>query len=130
MRTLRTLVTVAVAIGGVTVFASAVGAHVRSAADDTLCAQLTIEQPNLSGLGTPSKFHKSEFKTAAKNFKANAKGAPPKVKSAMLSMAAYYDKIAKAGNANAALSSLTTKDSNKFFKATSVFDTYFTENCA
>jgi hypothetical protein len=129
MRTFRVFVASAITVGGLIVFAPAVGAGVASAANDTLCAQLTIEQPDLSGLGTPSKFNKSQFKAAAKAFKNGAKGAPTKVKTAMRTMAAYFDKIGKAANANAALSSITPKDSDKFFKATAVFDKYFALNC-
>ena len=126
----RVLVASMTIVGGLIGFAPAVGAGVASAADDTLCAQLTIEQPDLSGLGTPSKFDKSEFTSAAKAFKNGARGAPAKVKAAMLTMSAHYGKIGKAGNANAALTSITPKDSNKFFKATAVFDKYFALNCA
>jgi hypothetical protein len=130
MRTFRVLVASVITVGGMIVFAPAVAAGIASAADDALCSQLTIQQPDLSGLGTPSKFNKSEFKAAAKAFKSGAKGAPAKVKTAMLTMAAYFDKIGKARNANAALSSITPKDSDKFFKATAVFDKYFALNCA
>jgi hypothetical protein len=48
----------------------------------------------------------------------------------MITMSKYFAKIGKAANSNAALTSITPKDSNKFFKATSVFDTYFATNCA
>jgi hypothetical protein len=80
MRTFRVLVASAITVGGMIVFAPAVAAGVASAADDALCTQLTIQQPDPSGLGTPSKFNKSEFKAAAKAFKSGAKGAPAKVK--------------------------------------------------
>lgn len=130
MRMFRVFVASAIAAAGMIVLAPAVGAGVVSAADDTLCTQLTIQQPDLSGLGTPSKFNKSEFKAAAKAFKNGAKGAPAKVKTAMLTMSAYFDKIGKARNANAALSSITPKESDKFFKATAVYDKYFALNCA
>ena len=39
------------------------------ATDAEMCTQVTLEGPDLSALGSPSKFKKSEWKNAAKAFK-------------------------------------------------------------
>jgi uncharacterized protein HemY len=130
MRPFRMLVAGAISLGALVTFAPAADASVPMATDAELCAQVTLEGPDLSSLGSPSKFKKAQWKNAAKAFKDAAKGTPAKVKAAMTTMANYFDKVGKAGSANAALGAITAKDTTKFTKATIVWDTYVAKVCA
>jgi hypothetical protein len=129
MRSFRMFVAGAITIGALATLAPTADGSVVMAADDEQCAQVTLESPDLSSLGSPAKFKKSTFKNAAKAFKNAAKGTPTNVKAALNTMAGYFDKLAKAGSANAALQAITAKDTAKFTKATIVLDKYVTKVC-
>jgi hypothetical protein len=130
MRSFRMLVAGALSLGALATLAAAADASVPMATDAEMCTQVTLEGPDLSSLGSPSKFKKAAWKDAAKAFKTAAKGTPANVKAAMITMANYFDKVGKAGSANAALKVLTAKDTAKFTKATIVYDTYVSKVCA
>jgi hypothetical protein len=130
MRSFRVIVAGIISLGAFATLAPTAHGSVSRATDAEMCSQVTLEGPDLSSLGSPSKFKKSSWKNAAKEFKTAAKGTPPKVKSAMTTMANYFDKVGKAGSANAALGVITAKDTAKFTKATIVWDTYVSQVCA
>jgi hypothetical protein len=127
---LRTLLVGVLVASGIVVFAPVARAALPAASADEICDQISLEEPDLSQLGTPSKFNKGDWKAAAKAFKDGAKGAPSNVAAAMTTMSSYYAKIAKAGSANAALQSITAKDTTKSTKASLVWGTYVAENCS
>ena len=130
MQSFRMLVAGAIIVGVMAAFAPTADASILTAAGDEQCTQVTLEAPDLSSLGSPAKFKKSTFKNAAKALKRATAGAPAKVKAAMTTMAGYYDKIAKAGSANATLGAISAKDTGKFTKATLVFDKYVSKVCS
>ena len=130
MQTFRMLVAGAVSVAVVIMLVPTADASVMTASNEEQCTQLTLELPDLSALGSPEKFKKSEFKNAAKALRSAAKGTPANVKAAIKTMAGYFDKIGKAGSANAALQVITAKDTVKFTKATIVFDKYVSKVCS
>jgi hypothetical protein len=126
----RMLVAGAITAGLVVTLVPTADASVVTASNEEQCAQLTVELPDLSALGSPEKFKKSTFKNAAKTLRSAAKGTPANVKAAIKTMADYFDKIGNAGSANAALQAITAKDTAKFTKATIVFDKYVSKVCS
>lgn len=93
------------------------------------CSKIMLTEADMGGLGG-KKFVAGNFAKAAKEFKAGAKSAPPKVERAMLTMASYYKKIAGADSANEAVSSLVSGDTEKYAKASVVWGTYIATNCS
>ncbi len=130
MQSLRTLVAGAIIVGVMAALAPTADASILTAAGAEQCAQVTLETPDLSALGSPGKFKKAVFKNAAKELKSATKGTPANVKAAMTTMAGYFDKIGNAGSANAALGAISAKDTTKFTKATLVFDKYVSKVCS
>ncbi|MEX1007718.1 MAG: hypothetical protein WD271_07700 [Acidimicrobiia bacterium] len=130
MHSFRMLVAGATTVGAMATLAPTADASVSMATDAERCAQVTLTGPDLSSLGSPAKFKKSAWKNAAKAFKSAAKGTPANVKAAINTMADYFDKVGKAGSANAALQVITAKDTVKFTKATIVWDKYLTKVCS
>ena len=130
MHSFRMLVAGAIVVGVMAALVPAADASISTAASGDQCARVTLDAPDLSALGSPAKFKKSTFKDAAKALKSAAKAAPAKVKAAMTTMATYYDKIGKAGSANATLGAISAKDTAKFTKATIVFDKYVSKVCS
>jgi hypothetical protein len=130
MRSFRMLVAGAITLGSLGTLALTADGSVSMATDAELCAQVTLTGPDLSSLGSPAKFKKSQWKSAAKAFKNAAKGTPANVKAALTTMAGYFDKVGKAGSANAALQAISAKDTAKFTKATLVWDKYLTKVCS
>ena len=98
MQTFRMLVAGAITAGIVVTLVPTADASVSTASNAEQCTQLTLELPDLSALGSPAKFKKSEFKNAARALRSAAKGTPANVKAAIKTMADYFDKI---GNADA-----------------------------
>ena len=125
MRILRAVL--AAALAGAVAVAVAGGASAGAAS--ATCSKIMVTDADLGGLGG-KKFVASEFSTAAEAFKTGARSAPPKVKRAMLTMANYYKKISKADSANDAVSSLRARDTEKYTKASLVWDTYIATNCS
>jgi len=125
MRMFRAFLAVAMAMGMLVVLAG--GASAKASA--TVCNKVALAEANLSQLGS-GKFNASGFKKAAKTFKAGAKVAPAKVKSAMTTMASYYQKIANADSVEAAVTSIKPSDTTKYAKATVVWGTFVATECS
>jgi hypothetical protein len=130
MQSFRMFVGGAIILGVLATLAPSAAGSVSMATDAQLCDQVSLTGPDLSALGSPSKFNKSQWKNAAKEFKGAANGTPGNVKSALNTMASYFDKVGKAGSANAALKVITAQDTAKFTKATIVWDKYLTKVCS
>ena len=126
MRTFRLVLAAGMAA---TMLVALTGSAASAAASAAVCDKIALTEADLGQLGG-KKFHAEDFQKAAKAFKAGARAAPAKVKTAMKSMSGYYDKLGDADSANEAIASLSPTDTEKFGKASVVWGTFIAKNCA
>jgi hypothetical protein len=131
MRALRLLLVSALACGALLAFAPSSGAAVPAvpSASKTCSVynQLTKDLAN-ADTSSAKKFDASTFKKIGAAFKKAAKSAPPKVKTAMNTLASYYGTIGGSDNDAEAFAEIS-KNGEKFSKAITTFTTYYATNC-
>ncbi len=126
MRTFRVLVVAALAVGGLAVLAPGASASAPAASK---LAKFCKAASNISG-STSKSSDSAAAKQLAKTTRKAASLAPTsKVKSALNTMAAYYDSIGKAGN-DPAKAAAALKNAAKYTKAAATFTGYYIANCS
>lgn len=126
MRTFRVLVLAALATGSLALIAPGAGATAPAASNDSFCKAVAGIS---SDLGTDPTKGGNTAKVASSLRKA-AKSAPANVKSALLTMADYFDAITGVKSNPTKVSKFLAKNGAKYGKAVSTFTTYYATNCS
>jgi hypothetical protein len=125
MRTFRVLILAALATGSLALMAPGASATVPAASAASFCKAVSGISKNLSE--DPSKGGNTG-KIASQLRKA-AKSAPSKVKSAVETMADYFDAVSDAGKNPTKIASALQKAAAKYGKAIATFSSYYAQNC-
>ena len=120
---------VSASVGIVAIMLVALAVDASAKASAAVCDKVMLTEADMGQLGG-KKFHASSFQKAAKAFTAGANAAPGKVKSAMKTMARYYQKIGSADSQTDAITSLTPTESERFAKASVTWGLFVAKNCA
>jgi hypothetical protein len=126
MRTFRVLVLAALAAGSLALMAPGASATAPAASTASFCKAVAGISKNLgddpSKGGEPSKI--------ASQLRKAAKSAPSKVKSALETMAGYFDAVSDAGSNPSKVASTLQKNAAKYGKAVATFTSYYAKNCS
>ena len=125
MRTFRVLVLAALATGSLALMAPGAGATAPAASNTKFCKAVAGIS---SDIGNDPTKGGNTAKVASALRKA-AKSAPSNVKSALLTMADYFDAITGVKSNPEKVSAFLAKNGAKYGKAVSTFTTYYATNC-
>jgi hypothetical protein len=126
MRTFRILVLSALAAGSLTVLAPAAHASAPAATKlEKFCASVA----KISANSSSSKDSAAALQLAKTTRKAAKLAPTAKVKSALNTMADYYEAIGNASN-DPGKAAAALKSAAKYTKAAAVFSTYYAKNCS
>ena len=126
MRTFRVLILAALTAGSLALMAPGAGAAAPAASTASFCKAISGISNNLGD--DPTKGGNTP-KIASQLRKA-AKSAPSKVKSALLTMADYFDEVADANGNVSDIGKALGKNAAKYGKALATFTSYYTKNCS
>ena len=125
MRTFRFLMLAALATGSLALMAPGANAAAPAASATSFCKAVSGISKNLGE--DPSKGGNAS--KIASQLRKVAKSAPSKVKSALGTMADYFDEVANAKGNVTDIGKALGKDAAKYGKAVATFTTYYTQNC-
>jgi len=126
MRTFRVLVLAVLAAGSVALMAPGAGATAPAASTTKFCKAVAgisddvAKDPTKGGNGAK----------VASSLRNAAKSAPSNVKSALLTMADYFDAVSGLKSDPGKISSFLAKNGAKYGKAVATFTTYYAKNCS
>jgi hypothetical protein len=126
MRTFRVLLLAALATGSLALMAPGAGATAPAASNASFCKAVAGISDNVSEDPTEGG---NTAKLASALRKA-AKSAPSNVKSALLTMADYFDAVTGVKKNPEKVSAFLAKNGAKYGKAVQTFTTYYAKNCA
>jgi hypothetical protein len=126
MRTFRVLVLAALAAGSLAVMAAGAGATAPAASTASFCKAVAGISNDLGD--DPTKGGNTA--RVASELRKAAKSAPSNVKSALGTMAGYFDAISGVKSNPTKVSKFLAKNGAKYGKAVSTFTTYYATNCS
>jgi hypothetical protein len=116
---------------GLAVLAAGAHASAPAASNSKFCkAAAKISSDVASGASSAADEQAAAAKSLSKSIRKAAKSAPGSVKSALATMADYFDRIASAGGSPTKIAAAIAKDAQKYSKAALTYTKYYTKNCA